>query len=448
MTRRQFLALILPLLFVLLAFVTISLVERMGAVGSPSWDDGFSRYVRNQLAYEFVGGVDDEREVWQAYFNAHNAWVQTFDSYAAVVPPWELEESREESSGQYPGIGIRTKTPDPGKPAEGLEITGVKPGGPADTAGIVVGDVIVEVSGRAVGEISPDGDFTPLERAIRGPTGTRVALRVRAPDGDVRDVDVVRAAIDSGSVFGARLLDAERGIGYVRLSGFMLDTASTFRERIAELEKAGLRALVLDLRQNNGGLLPQAVEVADAFLTTGIIVRVRGRDEDFTETYRATKAGTVVPSMPVVVLTNHYSASASEVLAGALHDHRRALLVGERTYGKFLVQTVEERKMEIGTALFKRTTAVYETPLGKNYQRRYYPDRTADPLAGIEPDVYVPVSEEELTELRRVFREESFADWNPAWKPEPTDFVDRALQAAMALLRGETPAPRLLPEAE
>ena len=135
-SRRQFLALILPLLLVLAGFVVISLVERSGAVNSLPWDEGFARYVRSTMAYEYVGGVQDERQAWEAYFSALNQYVQTFDAHAEVVPPWDVAQRREDSSGQYVGIGIRTDARFHGGPGGGIRVSGVKPGGPADDAGV------------------------------------------------------------------------------------------------------------------------------------------------------------------------------------------------------------------------------------------------------------------------------------------------------------------------
>jgi carboxyl-terminal processing protease len=195
-----------------------------------------------------------------------------------------------------------------------------------------------------------------------------------------------------------------------------------------------MKALVLDLRHNSGGILPQAVEVADAFLSSGVIVRVRGRGDEFNETYVATPGTTIDASLPVAVLVNRRSASASEVLACALRDHRRAVLIGERTWGKFLVQTVEEVPMELGAVFFKRTSAIYESPFGRNRQRTTL---GYDPLAGLEPDLYVPSSKEEREILREIFENEAYADWNPKRGPVHADFVDSALQAAIAVLRGD-----------
>jgi len=434
-TRRQFLALIVPLLAVLIGFIAITVLEKTGAVGSPPWDDGFARYVRTTLAYEFVGGVEDDRDAWEAYFEGLNAYVRHFDHYAEVVPPWRLTERRESSSGRYGGIGVRTQTPGR-KPFEKVEIIGVKPGGPAHDAGIVVGDWIVAVEGRPVLEITTEGGSRLLAERIKGERGTMVSLRLLGPDGKQRDVEVKRARIDTSSVLGTRFVDEPGRIGYVRLDGFVMDTARAFKAALRGLLKRDLKGLVLDLRENRGGLLPGAVDVADALLDSGTIVQVRGRGDDFNDNIQAKRAATVSATIPVVVLINGGSASASEILAGALQDRRRAVLVGERSYGKFLVQTVEEVPMEQGLALFKRTSAIYLTPAGHNYQRSYR--QKHDPLAGIPPDIEVVTSLKELDALRAIFDQELYADWNPESGPVETGFVDRALIAAIAVLKGET----------
>ena len=183
--------------------------------------------------------------------------------------------------------------------------------------------------------------------------------------------------------------------------------------------------------------------MADALIDRGTIVSVRARDEDLNETIRATETGTVTADLPVAVLINRLSASASEVLAGALQDHRRAILIGERSWGKFLVQTVQPLVMQQGTALFKRTTAIYETPLGHNYQRRRLPNRH-DPLAGIAPDLYISIDDrEEMRKLLDIFENELLAAWNPKRPPVHPEFIDRALEAAIAVLKGETYYPKL-----
>mgnify|MGYP002624424782 CR=1 FL=1 len=451
LTRRQFLALFTPLLLVFAGFIAIFVVERNGPPGLPPWDDDFTRSVRERMAEEYVHGTSDERLGWEAYFHALNAYVRTFDGYAAVVPPWDVAASRERSSGQYHGIGIRIERRRERGPLERVKIVGVKPGGPADQAGVRIGDAIVGVGNRTVRELCPRGDDTPLQEKIRGPEGTSVRLQLEDPAGSVRPVDVLRAEIDVGSVFGARILDPARGVGYIRVGGFKPNTPKEFREKADRLLEEGMRALVLDLRGNEGGYLDQALELADLFLPKGVIMRQRGRLGSYTGTYTAKAEGTWSATLPLAVLLDRGSASASEIFAGALQDHRRAVLVGERSYGKFLVQVVEAMETRYGPALFKRTTSVYETPLGNHYQRaagsdgRPNPD---DPLAGIPPDVLVPLTQEEVASLYENLSHDEMADWSPGAPAPHPGFADPHVAAARAVLAGEPCTPRLPPPPE
>lgn len=449
MSRRQFLALLLPLLAVITGFVVLWALERSGAPGAPAWDADFARYVRDRIGQEYVAGTGSRRQQQAAYFRALDEYVRTFDGYAAIVPPWEVERQREESSGRYTGIGVRIEPiPPKAGPVESVLIAGVKPGGPAATAGVAVGDRIVAVDGRPLPEIVPDGlaaqapGESPLQKAIRGVEGTPVELRLRGKDDSEREVRVMRAEVDHGSVFGTRFLDRAKGVGYVRVGGFDSSTAKDLRAALEGLAKEGLRSLVLDLRGNHGGLLDQAVLVANLFLDGGVVVKQRGRVDRFTAIHRADPKLTWDAKLPLAVLVDEGSASASEVLAGALRDHRRAVLVGERTWGKFLVQLVEEIPTDAGTAIFKRTTSIYETPLGTSYQRTP-PDNPDDPLAGIPPDLLVRLPEKDRKTLAEVFEEEIYADWDPARVPTARDFVDPQIEAAKALLLGEAFCPAL-----
>jgi carboxyl-terminal processing protease len=450
-SRRQFLALLLPLLVVITGFIVLWALERSGVPGAPAWDGDFARYVRDRIGQEYVGGTGNRRQQEAAYFRMLDAYVKSFDGYGAITPPWDVERQREQSSGRYTGIGVRIEpSPEKPGPVEGVVITGVKPGGPAAGAGVVVGDLIVGVDGRPIGEILPDGlapigtRDSPLQKAIRGIEGTPVVLRLRGADGAERDVRVVRGEVDHGSVFGARFLDRANGIGYVRVAGFDSSTAKDLRAALDGLKEEGLRALVLDLRGNLGGLLEQAVAVANLFLDGGVVVKQRGRIDRFTAIHTADPKQTWDGKLPLAVLVDQGSASASEVLAGALRDYRRAVLVGERTWGKFLVQLVEEVPTDAGTAIFKRTTSIYETPLGRSYQRTP-PDNLDDPLAGIPPDLLVPMSDEDRKTLSDVFEDEIYAEWDPGHVPAVNGFKDVQIEAAKALLLGEPCYPALLP---
>jgi carboxyl-terminal processing protease len=317
-TRRQFLALLVPLLLVITGFIVLWALERRGVPGAPPWDAGFAQYVRDRIGQEYVGGTGDQRRQWDAYFKALDSYVKSFDDYAEVTSPWEAEQERTRSSGQYTGIGIRIESPhDRPVPVEAVLVSGVKPGGPAAIAGVAVGDRIVAVDGRRMPEILPDGRAfdrlaeTPLQAAIRGLEGTTVTLRLRAPDDTERDVRVVRAQVDDGSVFGARLLAGARSIGYARLAAFEASTAKDLRAELERLAKDGISAVILDLRGNPGGLLDQAVAVANLFLDGGVIARQRGRMPQFDVTYRADPKKAWNTTTPLAVLVNGSSASAS-----------------------------------------------------------------------------------------------------------------------------------------
>ena len=443
MTRRQFILLILPLVLVMLGFVALHVVERVVGVGAPAWDEDFADYVRRQMGREFVFGVGDEARQEEAYFAALNAYLRQYDPFGEVTPPDLVEARREESSGQYFGIGIRMD-PDQqrnARPVTALHVFGVAPGGPAEKAGLKVGEEITSVDGRPVAVILAEKGWPGIGEAIKGEQETHVRLGVRNAEGVEREIVAVRGAVSSGSVFGERLLDRAHGIGYARVFQFHHDTTETLRSKLEALGKEGMKSLVLDLRQNRGGLLDQAVEMADLFVATdsplhdGALVRQIGRNEAYSRAAYATRDATRFRGMPVVVLIDRMSASASEIFAGALQDHRRAVILGERSFGKFQVQTMTVERSRFGRVLFKRTISIYTTPRGRSYPRR--PGKH-DPLAGIPPDFTVLVGDRDRKTLAEVFEEESYRDWNPGLEPRHPDFVDRQLEAAADLLRDQS----------
>ena len=441
MTRRQFVLLILPLLLLLAGFVGIQLVERFVGVGAPAWDADFADHMRRQMGRDFVFGLGDEKRQQRAYFAALNEYLRQYDPYGSVVPPGQVESAREESSGQYFGIGIRMDPAQQARPRgiiTAIRVFGVAPKGPAAKAKLVVGDSIISVDGRPVADIMAKDWWPGLAAAIKGERGTTVRLGLRAPDRSEREVVVTRDAVSSGSVFGERFIDRAHGIAYVRVFHFHHDTVDTLREKLEELEKQGMKSLVLDLRQNRGGLLDQAVDIADLFvddrgpLEDRAIVRQIGRGDDYSRAAFSTEEATILAGMPMVVLVDRGSASASEILAGALQDHRRAVIVGERTYGKFLVQTMTAERTRFGRVLFRRTIAIYTTPRGRYYPRR---GTDGDPLSGLPPDFHIALSRKERATLAAVFEDESYRDWNPGVESRHPEFVDRQIGAGADLLR-------------
>ena len=319
-------------------------------------------------------------------------------------PADEGEGADEEGSGdQAAAPGDALATSDEGPVRLVMHIDDVIPGGPADQAGIEVGDRILAIEGKAIANFSSLSDAVAL---MRGEPGTLVGFTLAHADEAPREVSVTRAIVAPPAV-EVRWLG--EGLGSLRLRDFQASSAREIRAGLDELrasakrEGGKLEGVVLDLRDNGGGLLDQATEIVDIFVDKGVILRTRGRQAQLLDEVRAHLAGTV-SDLPLVVLMNKGSASASEIVAGALQDHRRALIIGERSYGKGSVQAPFELG---GGALIKLTTALYYTPADRLIQ-----------ASGITPDVMVGPLLAEYSDSRPDLRPERD---NPNHL-EPTDF--------------------------
>lgn len=320
--------------------------------------------VFRRVQSDFVDPLDD-RALMQA---ATRALLAELDPHSAYLPAATAAELREQVAGAYDGIGVEVEV----RPDRSLRVIGTIDGSPAQRAGLRTGDVIVAVDGRPIGLRREDDP----SRALRGTAGTAVRLNFLRPGEALpREVSLVRQSIALASVSG-RLLEAR--YAYLRIAYFEGDTAEELRRALTRLaaEAGGrLDGVVLDLRNNPGGLLSTAVESADLFLDGGIIVSTRGRSALANALYRASP-GDLLTGAPMAVLIDVGTASSAEVVAGALRDQRRALLLGARSFGKGSVQSVIE--LGNGDAL-KLTTARYYTPSGRSIQ-----------AAGILPDVVLP----------------------------------------------------------
>lgn len=309
----------------------------------------------------YVEEVDNEELIEGAI----SGMLRTLDPHSSYLDPDAYKELQVETKGSFGGIGIEITIRD------GV-LTVVSPleGTPAYELGIQAGDQILRVDGE------PTKEMTLMEavKKMRGPKGTKVVLTImREGFTKAEDFVITRATIAIKSV---RTKNLEPGYGYVRLSQFQSSTARDLRKALAKLEKENqpLKGLVLDLRNNPGGLLDQAVKVSDEFLHDGLIVYTGGRLKSQDMRFEA-HVNTRPHSYPVVVLVNEGSASAAEIVAGALQDHKRAVVVGVKTFGKGSVQTV--MPLRNGAAL-RLTTAIYYTPNGRSIQAK-----------GIEPDIVV-----------------------------------------------------------
>jgi carboxyl-terminal processing protease len=328
--------------------------------------------VYERIKREYVDDVDDKELMEKAI----RGMVAALDPHSAFLDSEEFEEIRLSTMGSYPGVGIEVV-------AEDSAVKVLRPieGSPADVAGMQSGDLIVKIDNNDVG-----ADIAGAITRMRGPAGSTVTLTVRRPaTGELLDFSLRRAKVDVRSVMQTSL---EPGFGYLRITSFSETTAEDVTRAIASLKRdnpKGLEGLVLDLRNNPGGVLEAGVAVADAFLNEGVIVTADGRTADARFRMDATP-GDVLDGAELVVLVNGGSASASEIVAGALKDHHRAELIGHKTYGKGSVQTV--MPLAQGGAV-KLTTSRYYTPSGVSIHG-----------TGITPDLVANGPEEAPADLR------------------------------------------------
>lgn len=358
--------------------------------------------------------------------NAYRGMLSGLDPFSQYFGQEELEELKIETEGEFEGLGIEVIIKD------GL-LTVITPliDSPAFKAGILVGDRIIKIDGE------PTENMTIRDaiKKLRGKLGTKITLTV-VHDGHTIPVDITieRAKIHVRSIRGARIVDNDYKIGYLAVSNFQENTVKDMDEAIEDLLKKDMKGLVLDLRFNPGGLLNAAVEMADRFLERGIIVSTRGRDKTQNFTYKAKKQGTY-SNFPLIVLVNNGSASASEIVAGAIKDHRRGLLLGIKTFGKGSVQSLIP--IEDGESALKLTTARYYTPSGVCIHEK-----------GIDPHIKVSLSFPEIKalhehlsmaniEVRKSETEEKDAVLKGTFaEKEKLVYVDIQLERAIDILRG------------
>ena len=438
----------LPLIAVVAAFL---FVAQRGAGAGPVtdgvyWDEQIAQFLRRRVANTYVDELDEERAMY-AFHQAMDAYVHALDEYSDFIPPEEHRRWRENTTGRYAGLGIKITPVD-----EGLEIIGLLPKAPAAQAGLKVGDVLASADGTSLAGLGTER--VEAQGLLKGEPGSPVTVGVlrgpRPPEGQpwkpVQLLRVNRAVIRPPDVY-ARRVGTESEYGVIRLAEFTEGTEGDYEAALRGMLEAGVKAVVLDLRGNGGGVLPTAVAVADRFIDKGVIVRMEGRTQRANRVYEAHAENTVSDTLPLVVLVDGWSASASEVVAGALQDHRRALLVGERTYGKFLVQQITDvPDHEVALQL---TTSRYYLPSGRSYQRSHWNDggrngngttrgRRTEP-AGILPDVVVPLDEAQREQLAKFRKNEEAVPWGEA-KPFPdvaAEFVDPQLARAIELLEGQ-----------
>jgi carboxyl-terminal processing protease len=381
-----------------------------------------------QVERNYVKDVD-RRELLQA---AIEGMMTKLDPYSSYISPEEMAQFSESVDQEFGGIGIQIHKDER---TNRLMVMSPLPGTPAYRAGLVAGDVILEIDGKSTEGYS-------IEKAVgilKGKPGAPVKLGIlHASTNKKEQVSLVRDVIHVATVLGDHykpdgswdfMIDKKDKIGYVRLTHFSRHSSIELEKAINQLLEEGMQALVLDLRFDPGGLFSQATEIADMFIEGGTIVSTKGRNTT-ERTWEAKKEGTF-PNFPMAVLVNHYSASASEIVAACLQDHHRAVIVGERSWGKGSVQNVIE--LEGGTSALKLTTASYHRPSGKNIHR--FPGASESDAWGVMPDpgYEVKFSARETREYLDSYRRER--DILSKNGPPASDFKDRQLDKALAAVR-------------
>jgi len=306
----------------------------------------------NAVEANYVGTVESDRLV----YGAITGMLQTLDPHSSFMDPRTYAQMRERQEGRYYGLGITIAVVD-GE----ITVVSLFEGSPAYQKGLRRGDII----GKIEGEETKGWTSDDAVRKLRGPKGTPVRISLKRSGFDqLIDLAVIRDEIHIPTVPASFMVDAQTG--YVRLSEFGENTDQELGQALRALQRQGMKRLVFDLRNNPGGALDQAIKVANRFLPRGaMVVYTRGRVPNSDQDYRATESSDYL-NIPMVTLTNRSSASASEIVSGALQDHDRSLIVGETTFGKALVQSVYRVSEGAGVAV---TTAHYYTPSGRLIQR-------------------------------------------------------------------------------
>jgi len=350
--------------------------------------------VLEELEKNYVDDVNTEELV----HNAIKGMVGNLDPHSSFMPPEAFDELQDDTKGEFSGIGIVITMKD-------SILTVVSPieGTPAYKAGIQAGDIIIKIDDK----LTKDMALWEAVNMMRGPRHKTVLITViREGEPDTLEFTLKRDLIPMESTRSTIL---EPGYGYLRITNFRMSTLDDIKKQLGKLESQDndLKGLIIDLRDNPGGLLDQAVKISDLFLSQGDIVSIKGRQERNTQVFKAYQ-NDEDRHYPIVVLINGGSASASEILAGALQDHSRALILGTTSFGKGSVQTVHPLKEGFG---IKYTIARYYTPSGRSIQAK-----------GIEPDIEVEYGilekkEKKMSRFDRMIKEK---DLKNSLKPETT----------------------------
>ena len=334
-------------------------------------DETFNRVDWLAVRQTLLSGEYTSRDA--AYAELRKMLRRLEDPYTRFLNPAQYAALTEQTSGEVSGVGIRFE-----EQAQGLVITSVLDSSPAQEAGIAVGDVILMLDGRSSRNLS----LETASELIRGDSGSQITITVRRTDNSEESLTLTRAVVNVPTVTAELQQQHDTAVGYIRLDEFSAHAAEQMEVAIAELTEQGAEAFVLDLRNNPGGLLQASIDISRMWLPRGSIVRTVDRDGASDD---ITANRTAVTDLPLAVLVNGQSASSSEIVTGALGDNDRAIIVGNPTFGKALVQSLHGLSDGSGIAV---TVAHYYTPDGTDISTR-----------GITPDINVTLTEQQLRNL-------------------------------------------------
>ena len=342
----------LPALLIVVAIAVVTGFTQRAKLTNEN--TGKLKSVLDMIEKTYVEEVDDSKLVDDAIVGA----LKGLDPHSVYIPPKEMKQVKEEFQGNFEGIGISFEI------VNGiLTVVSPIPGTPSDRAGILAGDKIIMIDHTTAKGITSENVF----KRLKGPKGTTVHISIERPGvNELLEFDIIRDKIPIFTVDAKFMLDDRTG--YIRLNKFAETSSDEIEQALQELDIHGMKQLVLDLRNNGGGYLEQAEMIVDKFLPGGKkIVYTKGRIANSSREYLSSDKSSY-RKMPMIVLVNRYSASASEIVSGALQDLDRAIVVGERTFGKGLVQS--QYDLNDGSAV-RITTARYYTPSGRLIQRPY-----------------------------------------------------------------------------
>jgi carboxyl-terminal processing protease len=419
--------------------------------------------VLDEVQQRYVKELDQDK-MRELVENMVNGGLEKLDPHSGFINQDEFRQFRQQSQGKFGGVGIRLA-----RNRDGLfMVESPIPGTPAYDAGIMAGDLILKVDGKSTEQWS----LNKLVDTIQGEPGTDVTLTVLHDHGkEPVDRTMKRAEIKIESVMGDKRTqdnlkewdfwaDHDAKVGYIRITAFTETTVEELTHVVEQLQNAGMRGLVIDLRNNPGGLLRAAVDVGSLFLPEGkTIVTTKGRGGVVEEVFNAQQKAPKVKAggYPIAILINRFSASASEIVSAALQDHARAVIIGERSYGKGSVQNLIP--MEANRSALKITTASYWRPSGRNIHR--FPDSKDEDEWGVRPTkgYEIKLTPEERAEYFKYRRERDVvrrpgeepkppeppkqSDTKPSGEPEAKPeakkgpFRDRTLDKALEYVRGE-----------